>query len=80
MLLLPARGDTHLVDDDFDDPVSGHHWAGTYRAQHLTELPTGTAEDIRLHAEEGVQVELLLTTAGPCRRGRRSLARAAYGA
>jgi hypothetical protein len=62
---------TTYQDDDLfglrigdSDPISGHHWAGIYRARHLTELPTGTVEDIRLHAEEGVHDELLLTIAG----------------
>jgi hypothetical protein len=45
------------------DSISGHHWAGIYRARRLAELPTGTVEDVRLHAEEGVRDKLLLTIA-----------------
>ena len=65
-----ASFSTYQDDDLFglrigdSNPVSGHHWAGIYRARRLTELPAGPVENVRPHAEEGVQAELLLTIAG----------------
>ena len=46
------------------DGISGHHWAGIYRARLLAEFPVGPVEEARLHAEREVHDELLLTIAG----------------